>query len=220
MSDLDPQLSVIDISPTISEKSAVFPGDTSFSRNVALAFAKGDHLQLSSISSSVHIGAHADAPVHYHPDGCGIDQVSLEPYYGLCQVVAVDLPPGERILPKHLKGIPIKAPRVLFRTNSFRDPDCWSDEFNSLSAALIAELSAAGVILVGIDTPSVDPAGDRDLLSHNEIYKCDLRVLEGIILDDVAPGMYTLIALPLKIAGADAAPVRAVLIEPKGVKSP
>jgi arylformamidase len=202
-----------DISPRVWERTAVFPGDHAYARKVALDFAQGHHLGLSSIHTTVHVGAHTDAPNHYHKDGVGIDARPLSLYLGRCQVISVSLPRGERILPKHLAGKKIQAPRVLFKTGSFPDPDRWNSDFNSLSPELIQMLAAQGVKLVGIDTPSVDPETSKALESHNAIFHLDLAILEGVVLDDVAEGFYTLIALPLKLKDADASPVRAVLVE-------
>jgi arylformamidase len=207
-------LKIWDISPAISEKTAVFPGDVPFSRDVSLAFDKGHHLTLSSMSTTLHLGAHADASNHYHASGKGIDQRPLERYLGNCQVVKVALPRGERIMPAHLTGTAITESRVLFSTGSFPDPDNWNDDFNSLSPELIDFLAVRGVKLVGIDTPSVDPAESKGLESHQAIFRHDLCVLEGIILDHVPAGRYTLAALPLALKDADASPVRAILLEP------
>jgi arylformamidase len=204
-----------DISPEISPKTAVFPGDTPFSRTVCLDFKKGDHLLLSSIAGSVHLGAHADAPNHYHAGGRGIDSRSLEYYLGDCELVDVSVPRGSRVRPEHLAGRKIKAPRVLFRTRSFPNPERWNSDFCSLSPELIEVLVAQGVKLVGIDTPSVDPEDSKELESHQAIWKNDLAILEGLILDDVPEGVYTLIALPLRLKDLDASPVRAILV-PKG----
>ena len=177
---IEPHSKIYDISPTISKDIAVFPGDTPFEREILMSFEKGDHLLLSSTRSTLHIGAHADAPNHYHPDGQGIGERKLHFYLGSCQVISVNLRPKERILPKHLNNQKIQAPRVLFRTNSFNDPNTWNDEFNSLSPELINWLAEKKVILLGIDTPSVDPADDKVLHSHNCIYKKNLAILEGL----------------------------------------
>lgn len=208
---------IIDISPVISEKTAVFPGDEPFSRKVALSFAQGHHLELSAITTTVHIGAHTDAPNHYHPDGESIEARPLDIYFGPCQVIDVracrkQSPAKKRIMPDDIAGIHIDAPRVLFQTDSFPDPDHWNDDFLALSPELIEYLAAQNVRLVGIDTPSVDPADSKALEAHNAIYKNDLAILEGIVLTAVDPAIYTLVALPLKIKGADASPVRAVLL--------
>jgi arylformamidase len=202
----------IDISPLISSDIAVFPGDKTFERNILLDFKQGHNLLLSSINSTVHLGAHTDAPNHYHPDGEDIAQRSLNYYIGKCQIISVDIPRKDRIYPKDIENVEIKAERILFKTNSFPNPNLWNDDFNSLSPELINYLKDKNVILVGIDTPSVDPSDSKDLETHNSIYNNNLAILEGVILADVEDGIFTLIALPLKIQGADASPVRAILV--------
>ncbi len=204
---------VFDISPEISAETAVFPGDTLFSQKVLMDCQKGDHLGLSSLTTTPHIGAHVDAPNHYHADGVGISERALGFYMGDCQVVAVDLPRGSRIRPQHIADIKISAPRVLFKTLSFPDPQVWNDDFCALSQELVDHLAQQRVRLVGIDTPSIDLAQDKELESHHAIFKNDMAILEGIVLDKVDVGFYTLIALPLKMKNLDASPVRAVLVE-------
>lgn len=207
-----------DISPTISQRIAVFPGDARFERTIAMDFANHDHLLLSSIRTTVHLGAHADAPNHYHPKGVDIASRTLDYYFGACQVIHVCVARGARIKPVDLGTRPVQAKRVLFRTDSFPDPNHWRGGFNSLSPELIAYLAGQGVILVGIDTPSVDPEQSKELESHQEIYRNNLAILEGLVLDQIREGLYDLIALPLKIQDADASPVRAILL-PKGTFS-
>ncbi len=202
---------LIDISPPIHPGLAVFPDDVAFSRTVALDMTAGDHLTLSSMAGTLHLGAHTDAPNHYREDGEDIAERPLDRYYGRCQVLEVTVERGERIGPQHLHAL-IDAPRILFKTGTFPDPDSWNGDFASLSAPLIDMLSAHGVVLVGIDTPSVDPANDKGLSSHAALARNDMAVLEGIVLSHVEPGPYTLIALPLPIVGGDASPVRAALI--------
>ncbi len=200
-----------DISPPISPLTAVYPGDVPYSRAVSLEFPK-DHLTLSAITTTLHIGAHTDAPIHYHAQGQSIDQRPLERYIGECQVIAVKIPKGERIRPADLRT-KILAPRVLFKTGSFPDPNRWNADFNSLSPELVDFLAAEKVVLVGIDTPSVDPADSKKLESHQAIYQKDMAILEGIVLEVVPEGLYTLVALPLPLKDADASPVRAVLLQ-------
>lgn len=204
-------MEAIDISPLVSVRSAVFPGDKPFERHVLLSLDKGDNLDLSAIHTTVHVGAHADAPSHYKKGGAGIGERSLHYYIGPCQVISVSLPRGQRIRRQDVGKV--TAPRVLLRTGSFPDPERWNADFNALSPELVDALASEGVILIGIDTPSIDPADDKVLLSHNTIAKHDLAVLEGIVLAHVQDGTYTLVALPLKIEGADASPVRAVLLK-------
>ena len=206
-------MKIFDISPLVSQDLAVFPGDIPFEREVSMDFGQGDHLLLSSMRTTMHIGAHADAPNHYNAAGTDIASRPLARYLGPCQVIAVDLAACARIYPADVAGQPITASRVLFRTGSFPDPNRWNDDFNSLSPELIHDLADRGVTLVGIDTPSIDPAPSKELESHQAVWQRDLAVLEGIVLDEVPAGEYLLVALPLKIKGADASPVRAVLLE-------
>lgn len=213
MSPIEDHQELYDISPEISSLTAVFPGDTPFSRKIALDFKKGDHLLLSAIETTLHIGAHTDAPNHYDTEGKGIAARDLQIYLGPCQVISVSVPRGSRLFPKDLPSMEISAPRVLFKTDSYPDPNCWNGDFNSLSPELVRFLGERGVKLVGIDTPSVDPAEDEELLSHGEIYRQNMGILEGVILSNVPEGLYTLIALPLRLRDADASPVRAVLLK-------
>ncbi len=201
----------IDISPTINSDIAVFPGDTKFSRNILLDFDSGN-LLLSTINTTVHLGSHTDAPNHYNKNGQDIADRDLNYYIGDCQVITVNIPRSQRITIKDIEKIEISAKRILFKTLSFNDPNNWNDDFNSLSPQLIEYLSDKGVILVGIDTPSVDPHDSKNLESHSVIYQKNMAILEGIILDQVNDDLYTLIALPLKIKDADASPVRAILL--------
>lgn len=209
-------MKIWDISPLVTKNLAVFPGDVAFRRDVSMDFPK-DHLALSSVTTTLHLGAHADSSSHYHAQGKGVDQRPLERYLGRCQVIEVKIPRGDRILPSHVKEL-IRAPRVLFKTLSFPDPNFWNDDFNSLSPELIHFLADQDVTLVGLDTPSVDPASSKALESHQALFARDVAVLEGLILDQVSSGIYSLVALPLKLKDADASPVRAILLEENSLR--
>lgn len=205
-------MKIIDISPIVSHQLAVWPGDTPYQREVLMDTDRGDHLGLSKITTTLHLGAHTDAPNHYASQTTGIGERSLYYYYGSCQVISVEVAPGERILPKHLGRKEIVAPRVLFKTLSFPNPHQWNEDFCSLSPELVQYLAQKHVLLVGIDTPSVDPFSCKQLLAHKAIHQQNMSILEGVVLTDVEEGVYTLSALPLRLQGADASPVRAVLI--------
>ena len=205
------QRKLYDISPMISSSTAVFPGDTPYENSFLMSFENGHHLSLSKIQSTVHLGAHADAPSHYHADGVSIEARDLRLYLGKTQVISVSKRLGQRIGVADLK-VSIQAPRVLFKTLSFPNPDKWNNDFMALSIELIQYLVKNGVKLVGLDTPSVDLADDKILEVHNEIYRSNLAILEGIVLDDVPDGIYELVALPLKLKGAEASPLRAILL--------
>jgi arylformamidase len=200
---------ILDITAPLSPRLAVWPGDVPFSRTINLRMEDGGFVDLSSIAMTLHAGTHADAPAHIVNGEQTIDQVDLAPYLGPCEVIEVALPPGERILPRHMPG-PARAPRVLFKTLSYPDSERFCETFNALSPELIHHLHAQGCLLVGLDTPSVDPFVSN-LESHNALFASGLRCLEGLRLAHVAPGLYTLSALPLRIEGGDGSPVRAVL---------
>jgi arylformamidase len=202
---------LIDISPIIDKTIDVWPGDTPFVQTVNVDMNAGGNLTLSDIRTSVHVGAHADAPSHYVADGADIAARRLDFYLGRCVVVHVNVVRGQRITSEHLIGKVLSAPRVLFRTGTFPDPRNWNDDFASVSPSLVDELYQHGVMLIGIDTPSVDPFDSKALESHQAFAHNDMAILEGLVLDGVAEGEYELIALPLRIRGADASPVRAVL---------
>lgn len=206
-------MKIFDISPAINPQTPVFPGDQSFEREITLDMHKGDNIGLSWIKSTLHIGAHTDAPSHYHSDGQSIDQRDLSLYIGDCQVIDVRGAGARRLRPEDISGQTIQAKRVLFKSHSFVHDQSFQMEFTSLSAELIDQLAAQGVRLVGIDTPSVDPADSKDLPSHAALYRNNLAVLEGIDLSEVSEGIYEIVALPLKFSGADASPVRAILIQ-------
>ena len=203
---------IIDISPPISADLAVWPGDVPFQRAINLSIDAGANIDLSSIHTTVHLGAHTDAPSHYQAGGAGIAARDLSFYLGDAQVMRVSVGPSERVRPEHLTA-PITAHRVLFRTGSYPNPNAFNPDFCSLSPVLIEQLAGEGVRLVGIDTPSIDPVDSKDLPSHAMVAAHTMAILEGIVLDDVPDGVYTLVALPLSIVGADASPVRAVLVE-------
>lgn len=205
-------MKVYDLTPVISERLAVFPGDVGYARDVSLDFEKGHHLLLSSFRTTFHLGAHADSSSHYHARGEGVDRRPLSAYAGRAQVVRVDVTRGERIGIRHLRA-EIQAPRVLFYTGTFPDPTRWNSDFASLSPELIEHLHSKGVRLVGIDTPSVDPETSKGLESHQALYRTGMAVLEGLVLERVPEGIYSLNAIPLPFEAADASPVRALLFE-------
>ena len=204
----------IDISPMVSEETAVWPGDKNFRRHESFSTLLGNHYTLSSVETTVHIGAHTDAPNHYLKVTQGIDEVDVGKYLGACQVIEVEMIPNGVIEPAHIEEMRIVAPRVLFKTGSFPNPSTFNMDFMALCAELVRYLAARGVVLVGIDTPSIDPFDSKTLPAHLVVGETGMGILEGIILDDVQPGIYELAAAPLKLRNADASPVRALLRKP------
>ncbi|MHA7820364.1 MAG: arylformamidase [Erythrobacter sp.] len=200
-----------DISQKLRPGLPVWPGDTTFQHARTWQMEEGSPVNVSALTLSTHSGAHADAPLHYSESAPDIASVDLEPYLGECLVidargVGSEIEVGD--LP-HLGS----ADRVLFRTFDAFPHDGWVDETTAIAPETIHWLAVQGVKLVGIDGPSIDPQSSKTMDAHKAVLKHDIRVLEGLVLDDVAEGRYELIALPLPIAGGDASPVRAVLRE-------
>lgn len=203
---------IYDITPPVSPRLGVWPGDTPPARELLCDMHRGDNLTLSTLRATVHLGAHADAPSHYGMDAPTIDERSLDYYLGPCQLVRLNVARHTRITPTLLPS-PIQAPRVLFATDTYPDAEQFNEDFAALTPELIEFLHRQGVKLIGIDTPSVDLFDAKDLPSHRQCLRCDMAILEGLLLTGVPEGLYELIALPLKLMDFDASPVRAILRE-------
>ncbi|SFB76944.1 Kynurenine formamidase [Nocardioides terrae] len=202
-----------DITPTVDVDSPVFPGDQTYDAGWTFRIGPGCPVNVARLTLSPHTGAHADAPLHYAPDGTPAGALDLTPFLGPCRVVhATSARP--LVTPADVAHALDEAmpPRLLIRTYD-RQPTAWDDDFAGLEATLLDELGSRGGILVGTDGASLDPADSKTLDAHRAAHRHDLRILENLLLDDVPEGDYELIALPLKLATADAAPVRAVLRE-------
>jgi arylformamidase len=199
-----------DISPTISAELPVWPGDTRFAASATWQIGDGCPVHVSRMTMTTHLGAHTDAPSHYDPAGASIEAVGLQPYIGPCRVIhciGVRTVEPAHIAPA-LDGTP---PRVLLRTYERSPQGAWDNTFPVISPAAIDLMAAKGVLLVGTDAASLDPQDSKTLDAHHAVRAHRMAILEGVVLDDVAPGDYELIALPLKLAGMDASPVRAIL---------
>jgi arylformamidase len=202
-----------DISPPVAQGTPVFPGDTPYRQQWTATISPGCPVNVSTLTLSPHVGAHADAPLHYEAGGTPVGALALDPYLGPCRVIHAigrrplitwnDLAHASQHLPA----------RVLVRTYERAPVDRWDPLLAAFAPETIERLADAGVRLVGIDTASIDPADSKSLESHQAIRRRGLRVLENLVLDAVPEGDYELIALPLKLMTADASPVRAVLRE-------
>jgi len=199
-----------DISPPVHAGSPVFPGDAPYHQTWGATLSADCPVNVATLTLSPHTGAHADAPLHYSPDGAAVGALDLAPYLGPCRVIHA-IGCGPLVQWQHLAhalvGLP---PRVLVRTYA-QSPTGWDPDLSAFAPETVSRLADAGVCLVGIDTASIDPADSKTLPSHQVIRQRDMRVLENLVLDAVPEGDYELIALPLKLMTADASPVRAVL---------
>ncbi|MGU7772206.1 arylformamidase [Burkholderia sp. MR1-5-21] len=200
-----------DISPPVAPATPVWPGDTPVTVERVWRMEAGSPVNVARLTLSPHTGAHTDAPLHYDADGAPIGEVPLETYLGPCRVIhcigaSPVVTPAD--VAAALDGVP---PRVLLRTYAQAPVAHWDPDFCAVAPATIDLLAECGVKLIGIDTPSLDPQESKTMDAHHRVRAHRMAILEGIVLDDVPPGDYELIALPLKLATLDASPVRAVL---------
>jgi arylformamidase len=202
---------LIDISPSLRVGIAVFPGDAPFAVSRTFSIGPECPVNVASISMSTHCGAHVDAPLHYDARGASIDMLDLGDFIGPARVIDArgrEALCGYDEIVSALDGAP---PRLLLRLMDRNDELAWPTGFRALAPETVERLALHGTRLIGVDVPSVDPEMSKSLPSHMVCRQHDLRIVENLILADVAPGDYELIALPLKLRGLDAAPVRAVL---------
>lgn len=202
-----------DISQPLRPGLPVWPGDTAFGAEPHWTYGPGCPVNVASVRMSTHSGTHADAPLHYQPDGAAIGAVDLAPYIGPARLVDArgwgPLITAAALVP-HLAGAP---PRILLRTYERFPHEAWTAAFTAIHADAIVAMAAAGVELIGVDAPSLDPQESKTMDAHLAVRDAGMRVLEGLVLDAPPPGDYELIALPLPFASLDASPVRAILRE-------
>lgn len=212
-------MKVWDISRTLSNDFAEWPGDEPFRRRVTNEILKGGTVNLSAITMSVHNGTHADAQFHFDTNGAPIEKASLEVYVGRATLVDLSiafLQPTEKHLitredlRPHAEDIAATS-RVLVKTAHWRDSTIFPARIPVIAADVPPWLQKNGVKLLGIDLPSVDELDSKSLQNHHALARAGIAIVESLDLNDVPAGTYNFAALPLKIAGADGAPVRAVL---------
>lgn len=204
---------LIDISPALSPASPHWPADTPYSAERTWGLGGNCPVNVSKVEFSTHAGAHADAPFHYDNAGATIDAVPLDAYLGPCTVIhafGVRHILSADALAEKAGGRELR-PRVLIRFYERAPQTKWDPRFPAIAAEAVDWLADRGAVLIGVDTVSLDPQSSKLMDAHLAAHARDLRILEGLVLDDVEEGDYELIALPLKLAGLDAAPVRAVL---------
>lgn len=202
-------MDVIDISRSVSETTAVWPGDRPVEQGETAQIAAGDSVNVGHLSLSLHTATHVDAPYHVSEEGGRTQSLPLEAFVGPVRVVEVES--DERISPRHVPDA-LETSRLLFKTKSSHVPDDeWPDDILPFNPETIERLQSQDVVCVGTDAPSVDPLDSTALPAHHALRTAGIVHLEGLRLSGVTPGIYELFALPLKVPDADAAPVRAIL---------
>ena len=206
-------MKIWDISQTLRPGMPMWPGEPPLVLHRNAEIGEQCPVNVGALETPLHAGTHADSPFHYDPQGAASADCDLGVYVGRCVVIDV----RGAVTRVELGDVDWAAlhgtERVLFRTYDCFPAATWDADFTAIAPAVIARLREGGVRLVGTDAASLDPEQSKTMDAHHEVQRGDMRILEGLVLDDVPPGEYELIALPLKIAGADASPVRAILRE-------
>lgn len=200
----------IDITRPLHPGTPPWPGDRGVTFTQAARIRDGDAVNVGHLALSVHNGTHADAPYHYNDRGLPIDAVPIETYVGPAQVIDVRGHALVSIALLESLGVG-RSPRLLLRTGAWLDANTFPTVWSLVELDVPAWLAARGVKLIGLDAPSVDAIESKDLPRHLAFDAAGLCILENLLLDDIEPGAYELIALPLRLRDADGSPVRAVL---------
>lgn len=202
---------IFDISRKLVNGMPVWPGDTAFQYEVSWPMEESGSVNVGRLELSTHTGTHVDAPFHFDNDGKRIYELDLNLYIGPARVM--DLPPEkESIGIKELKDIDLDGvTRVLFRTLAWKNGTVFPEKIPHIEPDLAPYLAKKGIRLIGLDVPSVDPIDSKELPAHHSLNENGIHILESLILDEIAPGDYELIALPLPLVEGDGSPVRAIL---------
>ncbi|MDP3448998.1 MAG: cyclase family protein [Anaerolineaceae bacterium] len=210
-------MKIFDVSLTIREGMAVWPGENPVVLNRRTKIEEGAHANVSFLSLGAHTGTHVDAPFHFIADGSKVDEMPLEVLIGPAQVVEV--PDAVKVINAEvLAGLKIadEPKRILFKTSNSHYWDLDTDEFQTafvgIDLSASEELVKRGMILVGIDYLSASPY-KISKPTHDELLGAQMIIIEGLDLRKVQAGFYTLYCLPLKLHGADGAPARVILIQ-------
>lgn len=200
---------IIDISMELNAETPEWPGDRPFEYTLSVTKEQSGSVNIGELKTSTHMGTHIDAPFHYDDFGLKVDEMPLEVYLSTAQVFDVQ---GLEII--GIKDFPEPedgVTAVLLKTCSWQDRKEFPKSWPIFSESIAEWMQEKGIRLLGVDVPSVDPENSKELPMHHSMNANSRYILEGIVLDDIEPGVYGLSALPLKIKGAEGSPVRAVL---------
>jgi arylformamidase len=212
-------MKIWDVSRMLSNDLAEWPGDEPFHFKLTKEISKRDSVNLGAMNMSVHNGTHADARFHFEAHGQSMEKAPLEVYLG--RAVVVDLADKfSASKEKHLITVEDLHPhaeeiaetsRILVKTGRWSDSTVFPNQIPVIAADVPSWLQKNGVKLLGLDVPSVDEIDSKSLQNHHALAAAAVAIIESLDLSRVSRGIYNLAALPLKIAGGDGAPMRAVL---------
>ncbi len=205
-------MKIIDISLPIEEEMVTYPGDAHFSKTPICTIERSG-CNMTKMILGTHTGTHIDAPFHFLSEGATIDKVPLTHFIGKAQVIEVK----EEEITKEIveKDMIPEIEIILFKTKNsllYKEKK-FLREYVHLTEDAARYIAKRDIKLVGIDYISIEKFGTPDFIVHKILFQKNICILEGLNLADVSPGIYTLIALPLKLKGLDGSPVRAVLIQ-------
>ena len=200
-----------DISVTLRQGTPEWPGDTPFSCTWAWKKSAGDSVNVSCLTGSPHVGTHADAPLHVADGAAAADALPVDAFMGPATVVDLRARTGDVPADDPVFAGPIAGGRLLLRTGRSIAEGSFPAAWPALSGDAVQLLMSRGLRLVGVDCLSVDLRESTSLANHHALFAGGACVLENLDLRNVDAGDYELVAAPIKIGGADAAPVRAVL---------
>ncbi|WP_144511659.1 arylformamidase [Bacillus sp. FJAT-22090] len=200
----------IDISQPFTNNIGTWPGDTPFQFELAYSKKQTGSVNIGRFTTSMHTGTHADAPFHFDDDAPTIEQLDVNIYIGTAKVV--DVTGLKSIGREELQAFELDGvERLLLKTTNIVNVERFPKQVPEFKEDIGAFLQEKGIFLIGVDQPSVDALDSKEMSAHHSLYQHGVHILENLLLQDVMPGDYELIALPLKIQGADGSPVRAVL---------
>jgi len=201
-----------DISITLASGTPEWPGDTPYTCGWTATLSQGSSVNVSSYTTSPHIGTHADAPLHVRDGWQGSHELPLEAFYGRATVVDVGSTEHEIEIETIDAAVgDSTVERILLKTGSTVATGAFPESWPTLSEACARELLGRGLRLIGVDAPSVDERHSKSLPVHKMIFAGNACIIENLDLRRIQAGPYELIAFPLKIMSLDAAPVRAIL---------
>ncbi|HMO37588.1 MAG TPA: cyclase family protein [Gemmatales bacterium] len=200
---------LLDISRSLHDATAAWPGDVPFSYTLGMKIAKGASVNVGSITTSLHTATHCDAPYHFSASGITVEQIPLDTFVGPAWVVDVSKCLNNWLTA--LDVLPTDAERVLFYTGGWPDSSTFPETIPVMSLEVVEALAARSVRLIGVDLPSVDPLDSKELPVHHALGQVGITIVEGLWLEGIRPGRYKLLAAPLKLMGTDGSPMRALL---------
>lgn len=212
---------IIDISPALSEETLIWPGDQKLTMQPTWSHDSGDAVTVHNLQTTTHLGAHIDAPSHVIHGAQSVEHVNLDACIGpavLIDVAAGNNAGDEITAPASLTDVirlvaeqtSLPVHRLIIK--HYAQPQLtWNSDSQGVSSEVMEWFIGQGGKLMGIDLASFDKPDSKTLPTHHSAIQAGVVLLEGLDLSMATPGEYELVALPLKLIGADASPVRAIL---------